>query len=108
MPILGLGNTSTKGGLSPKSIVKDNLKAYYRFKDTGELDYISDGCCYFDGTSDGIIISDHSSLDITDAITLSVWVYPLLGSKNQGLFYKGDLSGSHGPYQMWLTNAPQI
>ena len=105
MPILGLGNTSTKGGLSPKSIVKDNLKAYYRFKDTGELDYISDGCCYFDGTDDGIIISDHSSLDITDAITLSVWVYPLLGSKNQGLFYKGDLSGSHGPYQMWLTNA---
>ena len=33
MPILGLGNTSTKSGVTPQRITQDSLQSFWQFKE---------------------------------------------------------------------------
>ncbi|NQY11103.1 MAG: DUF2341 domain-containing protein, partial [Flavobacteriales bacterium] len=61
----------------------------------------------FDGTSDYINVSDHSSLDITASLSLSFWFY-LDGNSNDNNWprplSKGN-STTNGAYSIWVRHA---
>ena len=63
----------------------------------------------FDGTNDYIVVGDDSSLDITDKITLSVWIKPTDVSQSwQGVIAKGDLSATGDVYQIVIDNGQKF
>ena len=58
----------------------------------------------FDGTDDYIDISDDSSLDITDAITVCAWVKPTATGWH-GIVSKSDLSTSEDAWDFYLRTS---
>ncbi|MDZ4217082.1 MAG: LamG-like jellyroll fold domain-containing protein, partial [Candidatus Gracilibacteria bacterium] len=60
------------------------------------------GAMSFDGTNDYISVSDANILDITSALTLSVWVYPTSFSTQKNIICKGDGNSSYN-YCLYLT-----
>ena len=62
-----------------------------------------------DGSSDYVSVTDatDSSLDVTDSLTMSVWVKTTSGD-NEGLIYKGDFSGTQGTYQIHLKSSTTV
>ena len=63
----------------------------------------------FDGTNDYVVVGDDSSLDITDKITLSVWIKPTDVSQSwQGVIAKGDLSATGDVYQIVIDNGSKF
>jgi hypothetical protein len=56
-----------------------------------------EGCYVFDGDGDAVVVNDSESLDFTDVITLSAWVYPTAYTSFNYVLTKG--SDPHGyPY----------
>jgi len=74
--MLGLGNSLTSA-------------SYVGFTNTYSLS--------FDGTDDYVTVPDHSSLDITGAITISAWVkVNSFDSNSDGIVSKTDNANGHG------------
>ncbi len=61
-----------------------------------------DAVLEFNGSSDYITVDDHSSLDITDAITVSAWVKTSV--RGDGIIYK-EANANLGPFAIHTTGA---
>jgi len=108
VPQLGLGSSLRKPGGVGRTYVKDGLKLYmpYRGTDASEVDFVGTGSTVFGGdtSNDKIVIADDSTLDITDAISICVWIKPTVPSTYKGIIDKGAMGGSLGDYGMYLSN----
>ena len=73
MPSLGL--STTNGGGLTSSYIKAGLKLYMPYNSPKEVQFVGEGSTYF-LTNDYIDCGDDTSLDITSAITISMWIKP--------------------------------
>lgn len=64
----------------------------------GNISYGETTGLEFDGIDDYVEIHDNPSLDVTDSITLEMWVKPKIKSQ------KMVLTGKRGAYQIWRSN----
>ena len=73
---------------------------------TVQADAIGSGSALFvGGSGDKIVIADDSTLDITDTISICLWVKPTQ-QRWQGIIDKGALDGvASGDYSIYLNNA---
>jgi hypothetical protein len=62
---------------------------------------------YFDGTDDKITVPHQSTLDITEGITLEVWVRPDRVTGEQDIFVR-DWGDSTYPYQLIISGSSYI
>ena len=90
---LGLGLGLSRVGRSIVAIIRDGLKAFYRFRDTTP-DFLLEGSTSFDGSDDYIDIGSDSSLNFgTGDFSLSLWVK---GTDTDGVLYSSyDGSAPH-------------
>ena len=58
----------------------------------------------FDGTNDYVDVPHNASLNLVNAIALSVWVRPT-GVFNEGILMKGPLTGSQGVFGLSVATA---
>ena len=99
--MLGLGTSLVKGGMAGRQYVKDGLKLYMPYKKRdGSLQFVGTGSTSFDGSNDYIDCGDDTSLDITSAITLSMWVKP--DAVNDQVNPVGRDDGTNRNYYMYF------
>ena len=61
-------------------------------------------CLDFDGSNDYVIISDHTSLDLTDNLTIEAWIYANTLGAYKGIVSKYHVSAANG-YTFRLSGA---
>jgi uncharacterized Zn-binding protein involved in type VI secretion len=59
----------------------------------------------FDGSNDYIRIKDNSSLDLTNAITLSAWIYPTSWPSTYPRIVSKEVTNTAAPYALELDNS---
>ena len=91
--MLGLGaNLITSAYRRGLAYVRDGLKLYmpYRGANHSEVKFVGSGSTSFDGTDDYILCGDHTSLDITDDLTMMCWVKPATAGQNAHIIGRDD------------------
>jgi len=94
-------NTSLYGGATPL------IPRGFDNAPTVQADAIGTGFALFGGdtSNDKIVVADNSTLDIADAISISVWIKPTVTSTYKGIIDKGVMGDNLGDYGMYLSNA---
>ena len=90
------------------SYVYDNLILFFNFKKHQDtpITHASTGSTSFDGTNDYIDCGDDTSLDITSAITISMWVKPDVVNDDVNLVGRDD--GTNRNYFIYLDNGDAL
>ena len=107
---LGLGLGLVRLGKAIASFVRDGLKLYYPFRDN-DPELLLSGATSFDGNDQYISVADDSSLDITDAITVSAWVLTTVSSDHQRIVakqFQSDTGTGNSCFQLAISNSDKF